>query len=170
MYHHFKGKPDLAPVAIRRTAEELRDTAEGVLGGPGTPYQRIEAYLLREGEVLRGCPLGRLTMDPDVIANDGLRAPVDETLDAIRELIAGIVEEGYEEGAAAGSPPRFAVRRRQPVPEGAELAEVMADAVRETGRLAGEDGAVLATAAVDTSRWLHLSAPGRGRLARGRQW
>ena len=31
MYHHFKGKPDLALAAIRRTAEELRATAEGVL-------------------------------------------------------------------------------------------------------------------------------------------
>ena len=79
-------------------------------------------------------------------------APRSTRHSTIREQIVGIVEEGYEEGAAAGSPPRFAVRRRQPVPEGVELAEVMADAVRETGRLAGEDGAVLATAAVDTSR------------------
>jgi TetR/AcrR family transcriptional regulator, transcriptional repressor for nem operon len=31
--------------------------------------------------VLRGCPVGRLTMDPHVIASDELRAPVDETLD-----------------------------------------------------------------------------------------
>jgi len=98
----------------------------------------------------------------------------------------------YEKGGAADSSARFAVRRRQPVPEGVELAEVMADAVRETERLAGADGAVLAVAAVDTGRWelvhfslwehdvpktdgdvfevLHLSAPGRDRLPRGRQW
>ncbi|MGW3288131.1 DUF4865 family protein [Streptomyces sp. NPDC001002] len=98
----------------------------------------------------------------------------------------------YEEGGAADSPARFAVRRRQPVPESVQLVEVMAEAVRETERLAGADGAVLAAAAVDTGRWelvhfslwehdtpkadgdvfevLHLSAPGRGRLPRGRQW
>ncbi len=99
MYHHFKGgKPDLALAAIRRTAEELRVTAEAVLDGPGTPYERIEAYLRRERDVLRGCPVGRLTMDPDVIASAELRAPVDETLDAIRERLAGIVEEGKEQG------------------------------------------------------------------------
>ena len=98
MYHHFKGKPDLALAAIRRTAEELRATAEGVLGGPGTPYERIAAYLRRERDILRGCPIGRLTMDPDVIADDALRAPVDETLDWIRERLAGIVEEGKEQG------------------------------------------------------------------------
>ncbi|MFJ5304653.1 TetR/AcrR family transcriptional regulator [Streptomyces sp. NPDC088350] len=98
MYHHFKGKPDLALAAIRRTAEELRTTAEGVLDGPGTPYERIEAYLRRKRDVLRGCPVGRLTMDPDVIASAELREPVDATLDAIRERLAGIVEEGKEQG------------------------------------------------------------------------
>lgn len=103
MYHHFKGKPDLALAAIRRTAEELRAAAESVLGGPGTPYERIEAYLRRERDVLRGCPVGRLTMDPDVIASDELRAPVDETIDWIRERIAGIVEEGKEQGQFAAS-------------------------------------------------------------------
>ncbi|MDV9176864.1 TetR/AcrR family transcriptional regulator [Streptomyces sp. W16] len=98
MYHHFKGKHDLALAAIRRTSEELRAGAEGVLDGPGTPYERIEAYLRREREVLRGCPIGRLTMDPDVIASAELREPVDEALDRIRERLAGIVEEGKEQG------------------------------------------------------------------------
>jgi AcrR family transcriptional regulator len=98
MYHHFKGKPDLALAAIRRTAEELRAAAEGVLGAPGSPYARVEVYLRRERDVLRGCPVGRLTMDPDVIASAELRAPVDETIDWLRERLAGIVEEGKEQG------------------------------------------------------------------------
>ncbi|MFE9096878.1 TetR/AcrR family transcriptional regulator [Streptomyces sp. NPDC007264] len=98
MYHHFTGKPDLALAAIRRTAEEMRATAQDVLGGPGTPYQRIEAYLRRERDVLRGCPIGRLTMDPDVVASDELRGPVDETIDWLREQLAAIVEEGKEQG------------------------------------------------------------------------
>ncbi|MER5519384.1 DUF4865 family protein [Streptomyces sp. NPDC002763] len=98
----------------------------------------------------------------------------------------------YEEGGAAGARAAFAVRRREPVPDGAELSGLMADVVRETRRVAGEDGAVLAAAAVDTARWelvhfslwahdtpkaegdvfqvLHLSEPGRDRLPRGRQW
>jgi hypothetical protein len=98
----------------------------------------------------------------------------------------------YEEGGAAGSPAKVAVRRRQPVPEGAELSEVMEEAGREAGRLAALDGAVCAAAAVDPRHWelvhfslwdhdspkawgevfrvLHMSAPERDRLPRGRQW
>ncbi|MEU6126386.1 TetR/AcrR family transcriptional regulator [Streptomyces sp. NPDC047123] len=98
MYHHFTGKPDLALAAIRRTAEQMRATAEAVLGGTGPAYARIEAYVLRERDVLKGCPVGRLTMDPDVIADDELRAPVTETLDWLRERLATIVEEGCAQG------------------------------------------------------------------------
>ncbi|WP_327405967.1 DUF4865 family protein [Streptomyces sp. NBC_01288] len=98
----------------------------------------------------------------------------------------------YEESGAAGSPAAVAVRQRQRIAGSGELAAVMEDAVAETRRLAGEDGAVLAAAAVDPHSWelvhfslwehdtpkaegdvfqvLHLSAPGRGGLPRGRQW
>ncbi|MEU8540402.1 TetR/AcrR family transcriptional regulator [Streptomyces sp. NPDC048717] len=98
MYHHFTGKPDLALAAIRRTAGELRAAAERVLGGEGSAYARIEAYLLRERDVLRGCPVGRLTTDPEVMASETLRAPVDETLDWLRGRLAGIVQEGLDSG------------------------------------------------------------------------
>ncbi|MEV0522905.1 TetR/AcrR family transcriptional regulator [Streptomyces sp. NPDC050439] len=103
MYHHFATKQDLARAAIRRTADEMRATAERVLGGTGSAYERIEAYLLRERDVLRGCPIGRLTMDPDVITSDELRAPVTETLDWLRDRIAGIVEEGKDRGEFAAT-------------------------------------------------------------------
>ncbi|WP_327247885.1 TetR/AcrR family transcriptional regulator [Streptomyces sp. NBC_01320] len=98
MYHHFTGKPDLALAAIRRTAAAMRATAEQVLGGRGSAYGRISAYLLREGDALRGCPVSRLTMDPDVMAGDELRAPVDETIGWLRGRLAEIVQEGLDQG------------------------------------------------------------------------
>ena len=98
----------------------------------------------------------------------------------------------YEEGGAAGSPAQVALRHRRPVPEGVQLSEAMEEAAREAKRLAGLDGAVCAAAAVDARHWelvhfsvwdreapkesgevfqvLHMSAPERDRLPRGRQW
>ncbi|MEY9989254.1 hypothetical protein ABIE67_001286 [Streptomyces sp. V4I8] len=92
----------------------------------------------------------------------------------------------HAEGRDAHSPARIAVRRRQRVPDDGLLADFMAETARETERLAAEDGAVLAAAAVDTNRWelihfslwgndtpkadgdmyevLHMSEPGRDRL------
>lgn len=98
MYHHFTGKPELALAAIRRTAQELRGTAGRVLDTPGSAYERISGYLLRERDVLRGCPVGRLTMDPEVIASEELRGPVDETIAWLRGRLAEIVQEGLDQG------------------------------------------------------------------------
>ncbi|GHF01513.1 TetR family transcriptional regulator [Amycolatopsis deserti] len=94
MYHHFKGKPDLALAAIRRSAEELRAESEVALGGGGTALERIEKYLRRERDVLRGCPVGRLAQDPDIIASDDLRQPVHETFDWLRHRLAEVLADG----------------------------------------------------------------------------
>ncbi|WP_253766090.1 TetR/AcrR family transcriptional regulator [Goodfellowiella coeruleoviolacea] len=98
MYHHFSGKPDLALAAIRRTAEELRAAAEAGFRAPGTALQRITAYLRRERDVLRGCPVGRLTQDPDVMADPVLRQPVEDTFAWLRTRIAEVLAEGRERG------------------------------------------------------------------------
>ncbi|MEV0784503.1 TetR/AcrR family transcriptional regulator [Streptomyces sp. NPDC050423] len=98
MYHHFSGKPDLALTAIRRTAAEMRAAAGRTFDSPGSAYVRISRYLMRERAVLRGCPVGRLTMDPEVIASGELRAPVDETIAWLRGRLTAIVQEGLERG------------------------------------------------------------------------
>ncbi|MGC5399873.1 TetR/AcrR family transcriptional regulator [Streptomyces sp. DT20] len=98
MYHHFSGKPELALAAIRRTSAEMRETAGRTFDSPGSAYVRISRYLLRERDVLRGCPVGRLTMDPDVIVSDELRSPVDETIGWLRGRLAEIVQEGLDRG------------------------------------------------------------------------
>lgn len=107
MYHHFNGKPDLATAAMRRSAEQLLDLAQAQLSAPGTAYERVAGYLLRERDVLRGCRVGRMAQDPEVIADEGLRAPVQETFDRLGELIAGVIEEGRGRGELLpGAPAR----------------------------------------------------------------
>ncbi|MCX4092299.1 TetR/AcrR family transcriptional regulator [Nocardia sp. alder85J] len=98
MYHHFTGKEELAEAAIRRTAAEMRAGVEAQLTVPGTAFDRISAYLRREREVLRGCPIGGLTQDPDVMGTPALRAPVEETLTWLRERLTRVIREGLDRG------------------------------------------------------------------------
>ena len=98
MYHHFAGKKELALAAVRRTADELLAAADAQLRAPGTAADRITAYLRREREVLKGCPIGRLTQDPDIVADPDLRAPVDETLVRLRARLAEVLDEGRAAG------------------------------------------------------------------------
>ncbi|MBM9507396.1 TetR/AcrR family transcriptional regulator [Actinacidiphila acididurans] len=98
MYHHFKGKPDLALTAMRRSAAELRAQADAQLSAGTTALDRATAYLLRERDALRGCRVGRMAMDPDVVADEDLREPVAETFGWLRERLAGIIAEGVAAG------------------------------------------------------------------------
>jgi TetR/AcrR family transcriptional regulator, transcriptional repressor for nem operon len=99
MYHHFSGgKPELALAAMELNADQLRAESEELLSGPGSPAQRLAAYLIRERDALRGCRIGRLTQDPEVIASEELRAPVDELFGWLRGRLARVVAEAQQAG------------------------------------------------------------------------
>jgi TetR/AcrR family transcriptional repressor of nem operon len=98
MYHHFHGKQDLALAAIERNVADLATRAEADLGGPGTVTERVARYMRRERAALRGCPVGRLTMDPDVMTDPDLRRPVEDAFAAVRDRLAQVLEEGRGNG------------------------------------------------------------------------
>lgn len=98
LYHHFEGKQELAVAAIDAGAAALRDAARATLDPPGHALERLERFLLRDRDVLRGCRIGRLTQDPEVVATNALRRPVEETLRWIREALADVIRTGQERG------------------------------------------------------------------------
>ncbi|MEU3852969.1 DUF4865 family protein [Streptomyces sp. NPDC029554] len=155
----------------------------------------LKAYLIRERGV-RGSPVNAYapfylwnTVDGmnAFLWGGGFQGIVDDFGRPSARQWTGLA---YEEGA--GGQARFAVRERQQLPDDGPLADLAADAADGARRSAARDGALLASAAVDTSRWelvtfslwdhepagaegdvfevLHLSAPGRDRIRRGRRW
>ena len=98
MYHHFQGKQELALAAIERNVADLVTRADADLDGPGTVTERITRYMRRERAALRGCPVGRLTMDPDVMADPDLRRPVENAFATVRDRLARVIDEGRLHG------------------------------------------------------------------------
>jgi TetR/AcrR family transcriptional regulator, transcriptional repressor for nem operon len=98
MYHHFQGKQDLARAAIERNTADLVTRADADLDGPGTVTERVTRYMRRERAALRGCPVGRLTTDPDVMADPDLRRPVEDAFAAVLERLTRVLDEGRRSG------------------------------------------------------------------------
>lgn len=98
MYHHFSGKQDLAVVALETSAAAMRDDAESLLHGEGTAVERLVAYLERQRDSLRGCRMGRMTYDADVLATPELLKPVSDTLAWLVEKISSVIGEGIDTG------------------------------------------------------------------------
>jgi AcrR family transcriptional regulator len=98
MYHHFQGKQELALAAIERNTADLVTRADADLDGPGTVTERVARYMRRERAALRGCPVGRLTTDPDVMADPDLRGPVEDAFAAVRDRLTRVLDEGRRSG------------------------------------------------------------------------
>ncbi len=94
MYHHFSGKAELAKAAIQRSAESLQALAEERLAVPGTAIDKIASFLQRDRNVLRGCQVGRLTQDPEVIKNEMLRQPLADAFENIRGQLVVVLAQG----------------------------------------------------------------------------
>ena len=98
MYHHFSGKQDLAVVALEASATAMKQDAEALLRGEGTATARLVAYLERQRHSLRGCRMGRMTYDADVLTTPELLTPVAETLAWLVETIESVIGEGIDTG------------------------------------------------------------------------
>lgn len=101
MYHHFRSKAALVQAAEARSAAELIAEVQLVLDGPGDPLDRVLAYLRLERDVLKGCRIGRLAADPDVVSDDALRKPLEDTFAWIGERLAALLQEAQDAGRLA---------------------------------------------------------------------
>jgi TetR/AcrR family transcriptional repressor of nem operon len=98
MYHHFTGKADLARAAIRKTAQELPRLSQALLDGQGSPLDRLGAYLRAERDVLRGCRIGRLIQDREIVADPELRQPIDDVFTGTIGRLTAVLREAQEAG------------------------------------------------------------------------
>lgn len=97
MYHHFSSKRDLALAALERNVADLLP-ASSELDGPGDPLARIEAYLMRPRDALKGCKVGRMTQDPQVREDPVLLAPVGRAFSQVHASWVKVLREAVAAG------------------------------------------------------------------------
>jgi len=98
MYHHFSGKEALSVAALQANAEAVTTRAAAALGGQGGAVDKIGAYLTIERDVLRGCPVGRMASDPDVVQSQPLHEVVAQTFQQARDLLVAVITDGVRQG------------------------------------------------------------------------
>lgn len=100
MYHHFSGKHELAVEALSIVAGELAGESS-LLEGEGSPLERIKRYLSLPRPGTRGCRVGRMTQDPQVVADAEL---ITIVADAFNTML-GRWEQAIAAAIAAGELP-----------------------------------------------------------------
>jgi len=145
MYYHFAGKETLALTALTANADALTARVETALRGRGSAARRIHAFLSMQREVLRGCPVGRMVSEPDVLESTVLFEVLTRTFQQTRDLLVAVVADGVQR------------RELRPDIDPAELADTVMAVV--------QGGYVLARAAGDAKPY-HRAVRGARALVR----
>jgi AcrR family transcriptional regulator len=101
MYHHFSGKHELAVEALSAAVGDAMGDSSLLLEGEGSPLERIRRYLSLPRPGTRGCRVGRMTQDPQVVADAELIAIVADAFDTV----LGRWEQAIAAAVAAGELP-----------------------------------------------------------------
>ena len=99
LYHHFKGKRDLAGQALWEVNAELRAISDRVFSHQERPpLERVRRFLdVLSRDPLKGCRVGRLAVESS-IEDDAIRAPVAAWFD----YAEGKVKEALQEAQVGG--------------------------------------------------------------------
>jgi TetR/AcrR family transcriptional regulator, transcriptional repressor for nem operon len=99
LYHHFKGKSDLAEQALGEVNAELRAIADRVFDRPERPpLERVRRFLQAlSRDPLKGCRVGRLAVESS-IEQDAIRLPVAAWFAYAEGKVAGALREAQAAG------------------------------------------------------------------------
>ncbi len=98
LYHHFASKADLAAVAMREVADEMREKYDEIFHSDKPALERIRDFLTMPRAELRGCRFGRMTQE-QVTTQEILRDPLVLYFTYLDQELGNLIEEAKQEGA-----------------------------------------------------------------------
>ncbi len=102
LYHHFRGKLDLATTALERTIDEMILELDHLVSVEKPPMGRVWDYLTHARTPLKGCRAGRMLMEPG-IDQSPLIEPVRRYFSTLRDRLADALEEAQRQGEIQAS-------------------------------------------------------------------
>ena len=100
LYHHFKGKLDLASVALGEVSDEMCELARETVGTDGSGLDRALRYLDVARDGLKGCRMGRFACESS-IAEASLRKPVERYFRELQQILAAALRDAQADGEIA---------------------------------------------------------------------
>jgi TetR/AcrR family transcriptional repressor of nem operon len=97
MYHHFSGKHELAVEALAAVTAEVTGESS-LLEGEGSPLERLKRYLTLPRPGTRGCRVGRMTHDPQVVGDPALSSIVASAFDTMLRRWEQVIVEAIAAG------------------------------------------------------------------------
>jgi TetR/AcrR family transcriptional regulator, transcriptional repressor for nem operon len=102
LYHHFKGKPDLAVAALGEIAAEMKDSVdERLRRHDASPLETILAWIVAPREAVRGCRLGRLVNERSIIESSELSAPIVDYFSTLEKMLNETLHDAQRAGELA---------------------------------------------------------------------
>ncbi len=103
LYHHFRSKAALAEAALDAIADELIASAELLFTTDLPPMDLIGAYLTLERDGLKGCRLGRLANETEVLGDPSLQARLHSYFVRIEALLSASLRAAQADGTLPAS-------------------------------------------------------------------
>ncbi|RFB75543.1 TetR/AcrR family transcriptional regulator [Methylovirgula sp. 4M-Z18] len=97
LYHHFPGKLELALAALEEMKAEESAAMDALFAPDKPPLQRIDDYLARERDALRGCRLARLSGER-MMENPRFRQAIADYLERIEAHLRTALGEAQARG------------------------------------------------------------------------
>jgi TetR/AcrR family transcriptional repressor of nem operon len=103
LYHHFRGKPDLAVAALGEISQEMKATVDERLRiAELSPLETVLEWIVAPREAVRGCRLGRLVNERSIIENADLSAPIVDYFSTLEKLLVDSLRDAQRAGELAG--------------------------------------------------------------------
>jgi TetR/AcrR family transcriptional regulator, transcriptional repressor for nem operon len=98
MYHHFKGKSDLALESIKINGFHMKSISKERLSQGSTALEKIKTFLLSPRNTQLGCRIGGLTQDHYIVADKEMRNVLQESFEFLHNALAEVIREGQING------------------------------------------------------------------------